>query len=286
MDEYKWWNDPGWVSDITMIARDLVDEFPEHKIISVGQSPAWITMGVGMIRRLRGEDANIGFVPFTGNYMESAGDEEIKLRRNGRTETTMARSFKTAAGRPLDPEVAARYQSYLGKLKLSPDDLAGEMEQGKKFIFCDLTRTGGGLASFMSAWSENTSPEVCRFLGTGLECLAFAPEAHKDKTHFKINTDLVVPMHTYALDFDRFDRMMSTSSSNHVDEKSTRLMATYQLYSTPSRPAGMHIAHNAPVTREIKGVLHRDIQYKEQNGKWPQKSTELVRQDCPEIVVE
>lgn len=286
MTEYAWWNDPAWVSDITMIARDLVEEFPEHKIVSVGQSPAWITLGVGMIRRLRGEKANIGFVPFTGNFMESTGDEEIRVRKDGRTVNGLARTFKSAAGKVIDPAVSARYQDMLGNLKLSPNDLAEKMKQGEKFIFCDLTRTGGGLASFMSEWSKDTSPEVCRFLGTGLECLAFAPEAHADKTHFKINTNLIVPMHTYALDYDGFDRMMNTSALNNADSTSSRLVATYQLYATPTRPAGMQISHNAAITREIKAVLYEDVQRKERKQQWPESSRPFVLQDAPDIAAE
>ncbi len=267
MTDYAWWNQPETVETVTIISRDLVDQFPEHKIISVGQSPAWITLGAGMIRRLRGEDANIGFIPFTGNFMDNSGDEPIRYRKDGKIEHGLARTFTTNADKVVEPEVSEKYQEYLTKLKLSPQDLVMEMEQGQKFLFCDLTITGRGLASFMSEWSKNTSPEVCQFLGRNLEALAFTPKGQEDKTHFKVNDDLVVPIHNYVMGFERYEDMVYTHpSENKTDATSTRLVATYQLYATPVTKVGLQIPHNAAITRQIKAALHGNIQEHEQKG--------------------
>lgn len=287
MNAYTWWNDPGTVDEVTIISKHLVDQFPEHKIISVGQSPAWITLGAGMIRRLRGEEANIGLIPFTGNYMDAGPDEKVRMRRDGKTESGLARTFKRAAGKEIDPEVAARFQKMLVDLKLSPDDLAEGMGQGKKYLFCDLTITGKGLASFMSEWSIHASSETCKFLGTNLEALAFTPKGQADKTHFKINSDLIVPIHNYVMGFERYEKLVYTDpTENRTGPDSTRLAAMYQLYANSLRPAGLHPLQNGPIIKDIKASLHANIQAHEQGESWSKNPVPMTIQPGLDIAAE
>ncbi|MFP4312962.1 MAG: hypothetical protein ACLFR0_01435 [Alphaproteobacteria bacterium] len=269
MDDYQWWNDPGWVSDITFIARDLHEAYPDHKIISVGQSPAWITLSAGMIRKLRGEEANIAFVPFTGSFLERERPSDPDT-----SPKSLSAKFKEVASRPVCEKTKCDYQGFLNKLELSSSKIAEGLERGEKYMFCDLTRTGNGFASFISTWGENVDRRVCRFLGEDLKFLSLSGPATKDFTHFTLDDKIKVPINHYVLESDLFERLLDTSANNRTDASSSRLMATYQIYSTRTRPPGMHIPSNHMITAQIKDILHKDVQKREQKG-WDAEECEL-----------
>ncbi len=271
MNEPQWWNDPKWVADITLISKDMSEKYADKTIISVGQSPAWITMGIGMIRKMQGQKAGVSYIPFTGCFMEAASTREMPARASDPDpeKPRLVQSFKAMANRNVSAESSAAYQGFLKRHHIAPEDLAARAQDGERFVFCDLTRTGGGLASFMSEWVKESTTEQCAILRESLECVTFTSERHTPRTHFHLEGKMTVPVSSYVLDDDRYDRLLNTSAGNSICDKSTRLMPVYQLYATPAREAGYYIPHNAPIVAEIKETLHRDIQTREHGAGWP-----------------
>lgn len=65
----RWWEKKQVIDQLVDWSYGLHKAHPRQRIMSLGQSASWIVLGAGMIRKLRGKDANIGFIPFTGAFL-------------------------------------------------------------------------------------------------------------------------------------------------------------------------------------------------------------------------
>ena len=110
-----------------------------------------IVHGVGMIRKLNREYANVGYIPFTGNFFKRAEDDGGDQR---------AMHYYAHEEKYPDKETIGRYLDYCGMYGLKPLDLLKMANKGKKVVLAEMIKSGSGLASFLSVWTSQLDPEI------------------------------------------------------------------------------------------------------------------------------
>jgi hypothetical protein len=94
-----------------------------------------------MIRKLRGKDANIGFIPFTGAFFEREDESESPH---------MEFNERTLERPPTDRLIP--YFNLLSTMNAKPDDLG---QAPKKVVIAEMIKSGNGLASFLDVMSRS-----------------------------------------------------------------------------------------------------------------------------------
>ncbi len=247
----NWWRQNRFISQITDWAFEIADQYPDARIISLGQSPAWIVLSVGMIRRLRGNHANISFVPFTDNFAKRATND------NGSHTMT----FDRQTNRFPHAKCLQRYFNYISRLDATPGQLIKAGEQGQQTIITEMIRSGSGLASFLSAWTDNYQKSDIETLleHTGFHIFDTNPECNKDYIDLNGAQNIAVPLTKRPLSKEEADIIENTAPINDCSEDSSRLVPLYRLCSN-NEQAGLRLCYNRPVRKKIRAILYREIE--------------------------
>jgi ankyrin repeat protein len=120
-------------------AQVIMDKYPNYRIFSLGQSPAWIVESIHLISAAKNLNRQIGFVPFSGNFY---ADEPYNDNGNNIT----ANRFKLNA-RPQDE---ANYLTLLSSLQVDVDSIIHNAKNGQKTVILEYVSCGRGLSSFLS----------------------------------------------------------------------------------------------------------------------------------------
>jgi hypothetical protein len=129
------------LEQVVNYALALDENYKGDRLVSVGQSPAWILYALEQIRTARAEEANISYIPFSGHFMQSN-----YLRENP--------SFELTDNQPASDHLNA-YFNLLAQEELSPQHIASRFnEQAQRTIFIDYSLYGEGFASFLHVYIE------------------------------------------------------------------------------------------------------------------------------------
>ena len=251
---YKIWE---YLDQAASFSFDMEEAFPDAKIISLGQSPAWIVHGVGMLRKLRREQANVVYIAFTGNFFTK--DKSYIGCSN-------AMMFDADEKKYPDQERLQRYIEYSESYGYTPRQLLDLANDGEEIVLTEMINTGTGLAFFLSAWTSQEEPAVIKEFSEAIHFCVYDtnPNANEDNLIFS-NPD--GSTYSFSLDrmplsFEQGEIMQNTSSLNECSCGSSRLVPIYRL-SADSENIGLDICPNAPVVKEIRGVLYKEIEKRE-----------------------
>lgn len=246
----NWWKDANVVRQLVDWAYELNDAYGKSRVLSLGQSTAWIVQAVGMMRKLRGEPANIAFIPFTGAFLE-----------RGKNTDAGEMTFTDREGARPSPERVSRYFNLLGQLGAQPQQLA---QTNKRVVIAEMIRLGNGLASFLDAWTGNEAhgdiPHIMK--NVDLYTYDVFPQANLDAMRVK-GLDYSFRLNRVPLNHAQGRLLEEIVPHNRVEESSSRLVPIYKL-SAQTEDNGLELIPNYRNREEIRLALHREIQRREQ----------------------
>ena len=251
-----WYKIPKYLNQAVTFAFDMKEKYPDSVIVSLGQSPAWIVHGLGMIRKLNREYANVGYIPFTGNFFKRAEDDVGDQK---------AMHYYAHEEKYPDKETIGRYLDYCGMYELKPLDLLKMANKGKKVVLAEMIKSGSGLASFLSVWTSQLDPETIERISKAIQFYVYdtQPNANKDELviHNLDGSTYSFPLTKKVLNFQEAEIMQNTSSLNVCVDDSSRLVSIFRLRADCGEDrGGLNICNNSPKVKEIRGVLYREIE--------------------------
>jgi hypothetical protein len=117
-------------------AYELTQKYPDAHLVSVGQSPSWIIYAAAQIRKARGEDEQVSFLPFSGRFMTRAVSDDYP-------------AYMLSDNRPTADNLS-HYFNFMSEKGVCPPSIAARFnEAGRQTVFIDYSCTGQGLASFL-----------------------------------------------------------------------------------------------------------------------------------------
>lgn len=137
------WSDH--IVDHVITTADKLDTlYRGHHIVSVGQSPAWITHTIGELRKARGEEPHISYVAFSGCF----------VHKKDNAEGPQTAIYETNPDLYPSATALRDYYNYLSGQQETPRDVLKRFDKGRgrKTVFLDFIQMGLGLASFMHIW--------------------------------------------------------------------------------------------------------------------------------------
>lgn len=246
-----WWKNKDIVTQIVSWAYDLQKAYPKNRILSLGQSPAWIVQSVGMLRKLRGHDANITFIPFTGAFLSRDYEEDSEA---------MAFAARPEA-RP-DINRLSRYFTLLGRLEARPEQIEAEPE---KVVLAEMIKSGNGLASFLDIWTSNQDDAALEAFLNKLEIYAYDTNTIANLDALSIG-ERTFPIKRVALSLSGAELMEGITPNNRAEPTSSRLVAMYKL-SAQAEEKGIELIPNKEIRFQIRQDLHGEIQRREQDAQ-------------------
>jgi hypothetical protein len=245
----QWWNNKEIVSQIVDWAYELQEKQPQDKIISLGQSPSWIVLCVGMIRKLNGFSPNTCYVPFTGAFVKRTSSKNLRMSFEER-----------GVDHPLHEDRIAKYFNYLGLIGAHPEQV---FQQEKPVLLTEMIKGGNGLASFLSIWlgqlSESQRVSVKTLLKTHI--YDTNPNFNADEMRIIGNGNFLIDRR--PLDKREADIMEGITPLNIAEVGSSRLVPMYRL-SARYPDVGLELIPNLAIRKRIKQALHKEVQARHQ----------------------
>jgi hypothetical protein len=249
----NWWKDRKIIRQVADWAYELQKDHPRNRILSLGQSPAWVVQSVGMLRKLRGLPANITFIPFTGAFVQRGKNSEAG-------EMTFV---DRAEARP-DVERITRYFNLLGMLNAQPLQLAAANE---RVVLAEMIRQGNGLASFLDTWRTFETDEDMPTIMEHVEIYAYDTNPTSNSDRMK------TPLHDHVFNLTRVpvkgraaELMEGITPHNRAEKESSRLVPMYRL-SAKAEEKGIELIPNRENRIAIRAALHTEIQHREQHSR-------------------
>jgi len=250
----RWWEKKQVIDQLVNWSYGLHKAHPHQRIISLGQSASWIVLGAGMIRKLRGKDANIGFIPFTGAFFEREDESESPH---------MEFNERTLERPPTDRLIP--YFNLLSTMNAKPDDLG---QAPKKVVIAEMIKSGNGLASFLDVMSRSDQFGFDPKHLDNIELYIYDTNPVLNKDSIKIEgRDKPFDIRRVLLNPLESDLMENITPHNRADDTSSRLVPMYRL-SASAGEKGLEIIPNQDVRSKIKAAIHREIQRREQEANY------------------
>lgn len=272
----RWWTSETVMTHITDWSFELAEKYPDETLVSLGQSPSWFIFGAGMLRKMRGEQANTCLLPFTRAFFDV--DRERQAQEPGNVSFTINET--------LYPSVARlnRYFHFISRLGMQPEQMMEGIENGQKYVIADMIKSAKGLGSFVHSWMRETPDGFEDTIGNEIQFLTYdtsrvsvrtgmnVPLMHADDEIYVARPEdvetreIYIPFTARSLNDQEADIMENTAACNVADPKSSRLMPMYQM--AANKPClGLEVCPNGPIRQEIKAELHRRIQERQQAEK-------------------
>lgn len=269
----RWFDRAGWRNQAIDWAYQLDQTYPEHRLVAVGQSPAWMVHLAGYIREQQGRPNNTTIIPFSGNFLGRDRDDRVKYPAN-----PFLPAFRPTVDQPeVTPEaqklwprepVVSAYFTHLAGLNAAPENIVADARRGLKTVFIDAGETFKGIASFAALYLKDADHKG--ILGDLMQSMQFhlydvnstLPESTIHLTDDNRHTyDLPVAVHQMN-SHERFVISL-VATCNSLGDTSSRLAEYYDL--TDPDP---HIkkASNAARVSEIRGILEEQVRLRAQRA--------------------
>lgn len=156
-----WWEKNDSFEKIVDVATDVLKSCPNSRIYSLGQSPAWIVKAMGMIADLTNETKDLGFIPFSGSFLNRKEEHSGSFYIGDRPFPSKQEQLK--------------YREVLSKIGLSPSEIILKAKKWQKTTILEYTNSGESVASFalmLFSWAKEEG--LTKQLGNSLEIVTFA----------------------------------------------------------------------------------------------------------------
>jgi hypothetical protein len=137
-----WWKEESSFDKIVQLAENVLRSFPNSRIYSLGQSPAWIIKASEMLASYHNKRGEFGYIPFSGSFLGAH----------------QARDYDYGERPFPSKEAQASYRKLLKDIGLSPTEIISRYtEKGQKTTILEYTNSGRSIASFaliLFSWAK------------------------------------------------------------------------------------------------------------------------------------
>ena len=144
-----WWQEKGYVNYVVDMAADLDRQYPGRAVYAVGHSPSWVVYALGELRKARGEDPKVGFIPHSGALHEVARDDIFKSAAPG---TTV--HYHEGAHKEASPQAISKYFSFLSRRHVDPQSVQQAYDGPGAPVLVDFVAKGNGFATFLRLYND------------------------------------------------------------------------------------------------------------------------------------
>lgn len=144
-----WWQEKGYVDYLVDMADDLDRQYPGRPIYAVGHSPSWLVYAVGELRKARGQDDKIGYIPHSGALHQVARDDAFKL-----AEPRSTIRFEESTHKEASPAAIDRYFNFLSRRHLDPQSVRAAHDGAGAPVLVDFMAKGNGFATFLRLYND------------------------------------------------------------------------------------------------------------------------------------
>lgn len=233
-------------------AYALDRQYPDSRIVAVGQSAAWIVQAASLLRQAQGRGPATEILPYSGRLLADTIGEPTCFR--------LIDAWPQA-------RAISRYFNHLAGIGCHPRDIIRNAQAGQDTVFVDMMNKGTGFASFITLWLQ----EAARH--DQLDDAMRAMRLHAYDLHDKFNgaplatTDnrggsYRIPVTYTDLNNIEYDVMRAISKST---DKTTGLgIRLAPQYALTGRKAGLvPVNDNDGVRQKITGMLAADIEQRQ-----------------------
>ncbi|MDF2966044.1 MAG: hypothetical protein K0Q51_1432 [Rickettsiaceae bacterium] len=230
-----WYVFPVYFKYIVESASKIMYAFPNAKIFSLGQSPAWIVKAaeyLSIYKPYSNFNQEFGYIPFSSNFYRL-----IKEQREAYDKPVHAIYEVSFSNLSSYSEQIKCYIDLLGRLGLNSIDIIKRYESlQQKTVIIDFTHTGAGLASFISimfgSLKEASSPlSSINMLKEAIEILVlddYQEETESLKT-ITIEEETIGCTHMLTEQLEGMELMWSLANGIDHGIDSDRLVPYYPL---------------------------------------------------------
>lgn len=261
-----WWKRQTYLDEIADLAFEMENTFPDRRILSLGQSPAWITRALTMVRRLKNKSANVGYMPFTENF---------SYRCDARDKDVMSFDLAPVGIYPAQ-KCIDQYFNFLALGGNHPEQIMKAAERGQKSVIVEMIRSGQGLASFLSIWAEAAGGEDRLSPDGPVSVFVFDTNPAANGRTIRVGKEggdkMTFSLLKRELSKIEAEIMENTAPLNVAEETSSRLLPMYRLsMSAASGNKGLLLCGNEAVKKEITACIHSVVQKKFHEKRAEQK---------------
>ena len=266
----NWWKNHDDTEQVVDWAYEALDDYGDHHMISLGQSAAWIVHTAGMIRKHRGGQANVTYIPFSNNFLK---DKSCKELLPDFEDAICKKGLCFEISDELQPseDAKSKYFSYLSSIGASPEDIVNRYkETGQKTVMLEMIDSGKGFVSFCNLWFEESRKKFSD--KEMVEAMQFHIYDQRSRgvdplLHIKEGGVMMFPGEDYfrhELDQGHKEIMWKISSDNDLRVDSCRLVPMYSFLSGDNKKEGILLCPNEVKRKNISLHLHEAVQSKEQ----------------------
>ncbi len=258
MVNYHWYEKEAELTQVVRWAGELDRQYPDSRLIAVGQSAAWMVHVVAQMRRQEGRPENCTIIPFSGNFMHREYDANKRYPENMWTSTFTpdhAKGWPKAA--PLK-----NYFNHLSTHGCTPAQIIADHRAGLPAVFVDMAETAKGMASFMTIYmQEARRDDMQDDLLRASSFYIYDHFGNLDRGHLALTDadgeSYTVPITARALDSQERSAMKLVADGNSLVPQSSRLAPYYDLLSRHPAPLD---AENQKVQDTVRANLGRTLQ--------------------------
>jgi hypothetical protein len=144
-----WWDRQGTVHVLVDMAAALDAQYPGRAVYAVGHSPSWLVYALGEIRRQRGDEARIGYIPHSGSLHKIDRADYFKEPAPAPVIHYNESQHKQATAQSL-----SGYFNFLTRHRLDPLHIQKTYAQDGAPVLVDFSKTGEGFASFLRVFDD------------------------------------------------------------------------------------------------------------------------------------
>jgi hypothetical protein len=144
-----WRNDQNTLHYMVEEARALADSHPGQPLYAVGHTPSWLVYAAGAWRKAQGQDRRVGYIPFTGAYLDLPRDFIYKPMPEDRIVPFEHSEYHVVSRGSLD-----NYFNYLARHRVDPAGVRNRYGADRRPVLVDFLHKGKGFASFLHTYDK------------------------------------------------------------------------------------------------------------------------------------
>ena len=237
------WLRPKQAMHAAELAHNTIEQCPNSRVFSLGQSPAWIVKAIQKEAALKGMQYETGYIPFSGSFFEREMHvQNMHIYRPKTKRADLGMSIK-------------EYRKVLTALGLSPQTIIDHFQKDRtRTTISEFFIKGRGLASFLyvlRSWAKENKQDT--LLQKALDVRLYSSEcAYLKQSQATINLPGFAPT---SCNFHAVDRYLEAELMISPDK--TRIVPHYSWHDWHKKP-GQAEGEEA-VIKNTNQVLHEAV---------------------------